>query len=176
MSSSKLMVVEPYGPRPESPELPPPEAVTSRPCSWGIRERNVEPQPIFQNIIEKAKGEARKQKAVGSGLFDARGPAVRSISQEDIDELRAALPSNCRFILPTTFVSVVTAYGRAPKGSPLSYQLRKTPVVSEASPKRSVACADGKSSATQMQSAQSSKSSNWTGKDDEVTSSTLLRL
>ena len=36
VSSSKLMVVEHYGPRPESPELPPPEAVTSRPCSWGV--------------------------------------------------------------------------------------------------------------------------------------------
>ena len=50
------MVIEEYRPREAVPTLPAAEPVTPIRRSWEPRERNVEPCPIFQSVLEKAKG------------------------------------------------------------------------------------------------------------------------
>ena len=64
--------------------LPPAESVTSRRCSWGPKERDVEPRAIFQCVVERSLGDERRGKGIGSGLFESREKSLRSISRDDV--------------------------------------------------------------------------------------------
>ena len=61
-----LMAIEHYRCREDVAALPGAEPVTSVRQSWEPRERDVEPQAIFQSVVERAKGSERKRKAVSS--------------------------------------------------------------------------------------------------------------
>ena len=119
-----LMVIEEYRPREAVPTLPTAEPVTSIRRSWGPRERNVEPCPIFQSVLEKAKGEERKGKAVSSQLHDCRGTATRENSGNDLDTFRSLLPKTSRLLTSRTAMTQPKAayvYGEAPEGSWVTY-------------------------------------------------------
>ena len=71
--------------------LPGEETITSLKQSWGPRERQVIPQPLFQNVLEKAKlKDERKKKPATPTWFEARGGSLRSNSTENITELHAS--------------------------------------------------------------------------------------
>ena len=137
-----LEVMQYYGPiAPEAASLALPAAgrplsVTSQKCSWGPRERNVDPQPIMQTFVERAKmDEERKKKALSCSLIgDNRGPKVQRTTAEGVSDLREALPEDCRlrWLLPQkrkAFTMVETVFRPTPSGSLLSHQLQKMPVI-----------------------------------------------
>lgn len=73
-----LIVMEHYGPRKTSSELPGPQSVTSQQRTWGIRTRNVTPKPVMHITFEKSKLDSeRKGKAIDCSLYEARGVEVR---------------------------------------------------------------------------------------------------
>ena len=52
-------------------------SVTSLPRSWGPRQRNIDPEPVSQVVVEKAT-ESRKGDPIRSTLYDARAPRLRN--------------------------------------------------------------------------------------------------
>ena len=129
-----LEVLAYYSPRADGAVLPGPVSCTSQPCSWGPRQRKVEPQRVMETVIERSKmaGE-RKRQGFACSLHEARGEQMRISTSERVSSLCASLPADCRFhrvlrrrnsipqMVPHTF-------GQTPKGSSLSHQLRKDPV------------------------------------------------
>ena len=100
-------------------------AVTSLPCAWGPRKRDVNPEPIANVVVERSKLDAgRLGDPVSSSLHEARGITKRTITEDDVDNLWESLPSDCPMkpLLPTVFKNVHHRYGVAPLGSVLSYQ------------------------------------------------------
>ena len=119
-----LMVLEKFRLTDHHDSVPGPESVTSLPRSWGPRERDVTPHPIMSVRVEKSR-EERKGPPITCRLYDARGPAVRNITDDDVGRLRNSLPENCpmKALLPKSTASVPTAYGHVFRGSLLSYHL-----------------------------------------------------
>ena len=117
-----------------SSRLPGPQSITSLSCSWGPRQRNVEPEPAMQTIVEKSLMDSeRKKKAISCSLYEARSSELRHLAQEGIEELICALPdSRMHVLMPRSFTTTATTFGDAPKGSVASYQLKKPPVKSQA--------------------------------------------
>lgn len=108
--------------------LPGMESVTSRPCSWGPQKRDVEPQPVMTTVIEKAKSaDEWRRKPISCTLYEAPCLDLRKITQAEIDDLAAKLPpqSRMKYLLPRKIIQKDTAFGKTPKGSPGSYQLKR---------------------------------------------------
>ncbi len=115
--------------------LPPAESVTSRRRLWGPKARDVEPRAIFQCVLERSTGETRRGKGIGSALHEARGHDLRSLSHQDVEELRSdSAKLNCRLLTSLAFESVQIAFGASPEGGTLSYQLQEEPAVADPPP------------------------------------------
>ena len=79
-------------------------AATSLPCAWGPRQRNVNPVPIADVVVERTKLDAgRLGDPVSMSLYEARGVDKRTLSQEDIDDLWESLSLDCKMkpLLPS---------------------------------------------------------------------------
>ena len=64
-----LLVLEHHGPYSASRSLPGPQSVTSQPRQWGIRKRDVTPQPIMSLTIERPRMELdKKRQLIGCTL------------------------------------------------------------------------------------------------------------
>lgn len=115
-----LMAVEhlrPHHAHGHGGSLPPAESVTSRRRSWGPKVRDVEPRAVFQSVLERSSGEKRRGKAIASALFEARGCDVRSLSHNELEELRRSSSKlNCRLLTAIAFRNVSTAYGVSRRG------------------------------------------------------------
>lgn len=101
---------------------------TSLPCTWGPRQRNVEPEPIVDVVVEKPVPEShRKKPPLSYTLYDARGPNVRSLTATDIQTLQQALRPDCpmRALLTSGVGNTECDLGPVPFGSCLSYQRPK---------------------------------------------------
>ena len=85
-----LEVIQYCGPKADdSSHLPAPISVTSQKCTWGPRERCVDPQPTMQTVVERAKLEnERKKKAIGCSFFEARGENLRLTTQDRVENVR----------------------------------------------------------------------------------------
>ena len=108
--------------------LPGAESCTSIRCSWGPKERDVQPKAVFQSVLEKCKGDKRKGSGVGSAVCEARGQKLLSICRDKVEKLRHSLLENCRFLTSMDIKYVSTAYGSAPDCSFPSYQLSVQPM------------------------------------------------
>lgn len=107
--------------------LPGKSSVTSMLCSWGPQQRDVEPHPIMQTLVERAKAdEERKRKLVSCTLYEARGPSLRETDEAEMESLRSDLPADARMksLLPAAFKTISTAWGIVPFGNLASYQLK----------------------------------------------------
>lgn len=123
-----LMVLEKYRTDGTTP-------VTSLPCSWGPRKRDLEPKPIMDVTVEKASME-RKGPPITCTLYESRAQHLRSITMDKVGALRQSLPHDCslRSLLPPKMSMVKTEYSSAPLGSPLSYQRKPVSEASQPSP------------------------------------------
>ena len=71
-----FLAVEHYRPRNVGSSLSGEEPVTSLRQLWGLREREIEPKAMFQNVEKAKMADERKQSPAGSSLFESRGPPV----------------------------------------------------------------------------------------------------
>eukprot|EP00117_Sycon_ciliatum_P002283 scpid62346/ scgid1957/ len=112
-----LMVLEKYRCTEEA------RSVTSLPCSWGPRQRDIEPKPIMDTVVERASME-RKGPPVKCSLYESRERELRTPSVENVSRFRDLLPDGCgmKQLLPRQFSTVTSLYGPTPRGSPLGYQ------------------------------------------------------
>jgi len=116
-------------------ELPGPQSCTSIKQTWGPRKRDIDPKPIMQTTVERAKDEKeRKRGAVKCTLYEARDELAQNLTADDIISFKNSLEKSSRLfsILPEVDTDVTftrTQFGLAPKGSVLSCHL---PVLSAA--------------------------------------------
>ena len=126
-----LLVIECYAPKSDTvtSQLSGAESVTSQPCSWGPRKRDVEPKPIMQTFVEKSKIEdERKRDGIGCCLYECRLTAVQTLTPSEISDLTCGPDFRMKKLLFTDFMTSETSYGLAPVGSALSHQLVKPPL------------------------------------------------
>ena len=122
-----LMTLEHYGPRFASSSLPGPQSVTSQPRQWGVRKRNVAPQPIMSLSIERPRmEESRKGPPIECTLREVRGEEEQFLEQEEIDDLEEMLEDGCpiKMLLPSDTDYVDIRFGTVPTGCFLHQQLQ----------------------------------------------------
>lgn len=111
---------------------------TSLPRTWGPRQRDVQPEPVMDVVVEKPiSATHRKKDPVASKLYEARGKLVRKLSADDLASLRDSLPDNCpmKCLMPSNVPSRPTDYGDAPFGSPMTYHCQRNRRVSDSAPR-----------------------------------------
>ena len=110
---------------PPAASLPGSDSITSGKKLWGPRERDITPRTMMETMVEKAKDPLqRKKSAITCSLYEARRPATRKLSKDNI----GAHKEDCRMrpMLPSSTSDlpyVQTQYGEALLGSVLSHQL-----------------------------------------------------
>ena len=115
------MGIEHYKSQPSCSTLPGSEQITSLPCSWGLRKRDITPQRVIGTLVEKANFDhEQKKKAVSCSLYEARIIYLREVMEEEVAEFTLQLPQSPRtkLLIPTSCTNVVdTAFGVAQRGS-----------------------------------------------------------
>ena len=112
-----------------SNELPGPQSCISVKQTWGPRKRDVDPKPIMQTTVERAKGETeRKKMAIKCSLYEARDEVTQKVTTDDIITFKNSLETSSRLfsILPEVDTDVTftrTQFGLVPQGSVLSCHL-----------------------------------------------------
>ena len=74
-----LMVLEKYRCTEDAGALGP-ESVTSLPCSWGPRSRDVAPHPVMSVCVEKSK-ETERDHPLPAGSYEARGGQMKVLKK-----------------------------------------------------------------------------------------------
>lgn len=101
---------------------------TSLPCTWGPRQRNIEPEPVMDVVVEKPlSASERKKRPVSSTLYDARGVDAKRLSVADLEAFRSSLADDCplKALMPDITSHASSDFGEVPFGSFLSYQRTK---------------------------------------------------
>ena len=69
-------------------ELPGPQSCTSIKQTWGPKKHNIDPKPIMQTTVERAKDEKERDRgAIKCTLYEAKDEVAQNITADDIKKL-----------------------------------------------------------------------------------------